>query len=182
MGFRNDRGIALVIALMTTLLVSVLTAALVLTTSSESLTAAAFAAAQQAWYAADSAVEWSVAALVASGADWPAVAAGTSTSGFVDGPLSGQRQLPGGGTVDLDAVAAANPGWHFYLYGRLDELLPAVNRGVGCYVIALVAPDGGAVDRLKIRAISYGRRGAYHAVEVSAVRIDAGAAVESWRR
>jgi len=178
----NDRGIALLLAVLTTLLVSAITAALVITTSSESLTTAAFAAAQQALYAAESAAEWSVAELADPAADWPAIAGGAVASTFADGAPTGVRQLADGTTVDITALAAANPGWNLYAYGRLADLLPDMNRNVAFYVALLVAPDPTSAERMKIRALSFGPRGAYHAVDVRVVRIGSGAALDAWRR
>jgi hypothetical protein len=178
----NHRGIALLLVVLTTFLVSAITAALVLTTSSDSLTGAAFAAAQQALYAAESMAEWSVADLADPAADWSAIAGGTVASTFADGAPTGARQLGDGTAVDISAVSAANPGWHLYAYGPLDELLPDMNRKVPFYLALLVAPDPTSAERMKIRALSFGPRGAYHAVDARAVRIGSGAALESWRR
>jgi hypothetical protein len=182
MGVRNERGLGLLLALFATMLVSAITAALVLTTSSEALTAGAFGAAQQALYAAESVAEWAIADLTASGADWAAITGGTSPSAFVDGPAGGSRELAGGTTLNLDAIAAANAGWRLYAYGRLDDLLPGTNRLVGFYVLLFVAPDGAAANRMKIRALSFGPRGAASTLETIAVRIGTGVATEAWRR
>jgi hypothetical protein len=92
------------------------------------------------------------------------------------------RPLGDGTSLDLDAVAAESPGWHAYAYGPLDDLLPELNRGSLCYVVALAAPDGPSPDRVKIRALSFGRRGARQALEVTVVRVGSGAATSSWRR
>jgi len=178
----NDRGLALLLAVLTTFLVSAITAALVLNTSSESLTGAAFTAAQQALYAAESAAEWAVAELANPAADWPAIAGGTIVSAFVDGAPAGVRQLRDGTPVDIAAVSAANPGWHLYAYGWLEDLLPDMNKKVPFYIALLVAPDPASGERMKIRALSFGPRGAYHAVDARAVKVGSGAALEAWRR
>jgi hypothetical protein len=178
----DDRGIALLLAVLATLVVSALTSALVLTTTTESLTGSAYGASQQALYAAESTIEWTAADLSGSGADWAAVAAGMTASTFVDGEGSGLRALADGSSLDLGAVTAANPGWHVYAYGRLDDLLPDFNRVSACYVVALVAPDPVVAGAVKIRALSFGRRGAHQALEARAVRIGASVALEAWRR
>jgi hypothetical protein len=176
----DERGVALLIALLTTLLVSALAAAVVLTTSSEVLIGSAFRWAQQAMYSADAAAEWTVADISPPGVDWPSISAGTVRSAFVDGVASGVRALEDGTSVDLGAVSAANPGWHAYAYGRLDDLLPVANRGSHFYVIVLTAADGASADRVKVRALAFGPRGAHSIVEITAVRGVAGVRVDSW--
>lgn len=180
MTLQNDRGMALAVAVLTTLLVSALTAALVLTTSAETLISGAFGAAQQAMYAADAGAEWCIADLSAPGADWTAIAAGAVKSAFLDGPPSGSRSLRDGSAVDLGSVAAANPGWHLYAYGQLDTLLPDANRGTAFYVVAMATADGPSADRLKIRALAFGPRGAHNLIELGLRRVAGGVRVESW--
>src|SRR5437762_14057707 len=92
---------AIIVALMATLLMSALGAALVLTTSSEALIAANFRHAQEGVYAADAALERAMADL-ATLADWNAVLGGSASSTFVDGAPSGVRMLGDGSSLDLD--------------------------------------------------------------------------------
>jgi hypothetical protein len=179
---RIERGAALLVAVMAALVVSVLISALVVTTTSEVLTGSAFEAAQRAQYAAESAAEWTLADIVDPGADWSAIASGATASAFADGPASGVRTLGDGSDIDFGSIAAANPGWHFYAFGELDRLLPDLNTGSRCYIVVLVAPDATSAARMKIRALSYGPRGAAQAFDVNAVRIGPGGALESWRR
>ncbi len=178
----RETGIALLAAVLVTLLVSVLTAALVLTTTSEVYTTSAFASAQQTTYAAESALEWAVASISASGADWTDIANGSVVSEFVDGVPAGGRPLGDGTSVDIDRIVSDHSGWHVYGYGRLDDLLPELNKRSECYVVVLVAPDGATAGRMKIRALSYGPRGAHSWLEAGVVRVGAGAAIDSWHR
>src|SRR5947209_13798112 len=133
----REEGIALVIAMMATTLLSALVAALALTTTMETQIAAGFVGARQAFYAADAAAEWATAEL--SGlADWTAVANGTARLGFVDGAV-GRRALPDGSVVDLGAMAAADAAWHLAAYGRLKDLvLPSLTRSP-FYIVIFVA-------------------------------------------
>lgn len=162
------------------LIVSALGAAVVLTTTTESLIGAGFRAAQQSVYSAEAAGEWMVGELGAPAADWSLIAGGTTRSTFVDGPPGGIRTLSDGTAVDLGALGAAHPGWHMYANGRLDDLLPAGSRGTGFYVVILTSPDGSALDRMRIRALAYGPRGSHAAVEMAALRRPGGVRVDSW--
>jgi hypothetical protein len=178
--FDDDPGIALLVTVLTTLVVSALAGAIVLTTSSEVLIGSAFRAAQQAMYSAEAAAEWCVADVAAPTANWAAITAGAAQSGFAEGPQSGARLLADGTSVDLGTVVASNPGWHMYAWGALDDLLPDWNRGSQFYVIALTSADGLSPDRMKIRALAFGPRGARHVVEVAAVKGTTGVRIDSW--
>jgi hypothetical protein len=177
---QDDRGLAILVAVFTMVIVSALGAAVVLTTATESLIGAGFRAAQQSVYTAEAAGEWMVGELGAPAADWPLIAGGAVRSGFADGPPNGTRTLSDGTVVDLGSVAAAHAGWHIYANGRLDDLLPVAARGTGFYVVILTSPDGSTPDRVKIRALAYGPRGAHAGVEMGAVRRPGGVRVDSW--
>lgn len=157
---------AIVLALMATLLMSVLGAALVLTTSSEALIAANFRDAQEGVYAADAALELAIDDL-ASVPEWTPVLDGSTGSAFVDGPPSGVRTLVDGSLLDLGQTVnmmncrkatpcsapnlmavtaerpwgANNPVWRLFAYGPLSSLLPAHAIDSACYVIVMVADD-----------------------------------------
>jgi hypothetical protein len=156
----------IILALMATLLMSALGAALVLTTSSDALIAANFRNAQEGVYAADAALE---RAMVDLGklADWNAILAGSASSAFVDGAASGIRTLADGSSLDLgqtlnmmncrkltactasDLTAntaqrpwgANNPVWRLFSYGPLSSLLPPHAIESAYYVIVMVADD-----------------------------------------
>jgi hypothetical protein len=177
---QDDRGLAILVAVFTMLIVSALGAAVVLTTTTESLIGAGFRVAQQSVYSAEAAGEWMVGELGAPAADWPLIAGGANRSAFVDGPPNGIRTLPDGSAVDLGAIAAAHPGWHIYAFGLLDDLLPVAARGTGFYIVILTSPDGSASDRVRIRALAYGPRGAQAGVDLKALRRPGGVRVDSW--
>ena len=166
MELRRDEGMAVVIVLLALLLTSALGAALVLTTSSETIIAGNFLTSIEALYAADGAGERAMAEL--SGvADWNAVLGGSVRSVFVDGPPSGSRTMPDGSTIELgdvvnlancgevrsctgaemDAVTAErpwsanNPRWQLYAYGRLRDTASAGAINSPDYVIVLVGDD-----------------------------------------
>jgi hypothetical protein len=167
----REDGLAIVLALMTTLLLSSLTGALILLTSSEALIAANFRNAQEGVYAADAAIERALADLSAMG-DWNPVLAGTVRSGFVDGAPSGTRNLADGTRLDLDETinrincqkatpcrasdlvaisarrpwGANNPVWQLFAYGPLSNLLPGDGVRSQFYVVVMAADDGSEND------------------------------------
>ena len=161
----------IIIALMATLLMSALGAALVLTTSSDALIAANFRDAQQGVYAADAALERAMSDL-ATRPDWNAILDGSASSAFVDGPPSGVRALADGSSLDLDHTlnmmncrkvtacsasnlsantaqrpwGANNPVWRLFAYGPLSGLLPPHALESAFYVIVMVADDASEND------------------------------------
>ena len=156
----------IILALMATLLMSALGAALILTTSSEALIAANFRNAREGAYAADAAVERAMDDL-GSIADWNAILDGSIQSAFVDGPPSGVRMLADGSPLDLGQIVnmmncrkatlcsaasltaktsqrpwgANNPVWRLFAYGRLSTLLPPHAIDSAYYVLVMVADD-----------------------------------------
>jgi hypothetical protein len=166
MDIRRDDGMALVIALLALLLLTALGAALVLTTSSETIIAGNFLISIEAFYAADAAAERAIGELNGI-ADWNPVLAGSLRSTFVDGPPSGSRTMADGSTIDLaevvnrancgkvgicsgaemDAVTterpwgANNPRWQLYAYGQLRDLAPAGTIDSPYYVVVLIGDD-----------------------------------------
>jgi hypothetical protein len=151
---------------MAMMLMSAVGVALVLGSSSELRIAANFQHAQEGLYAADAILERAMDDL-ASTANWNTVLAGTSRSGFVDGPPGGPRGVTGGPSLDLDetlslvnchkvvpcspaelvATTAArpwganNPVWCLYAYGPMASLLPGSLVNSSYYVVAMVADD-----------------------------------------
>ena len=156
----------IILALMATLLMSALGAALVLTTSSEALIAANFRNAQEGVYAADASLERAMADL-GTLADWNAVLDGSASSTFVDGSPGGVRTLADGSLLDLgqtlnvlncrkvtacsasDLLAntsqrpwgANNPVWRLFAYGPLSSLLSPHAVESAYYVIVMIADD-----------------------------------------
>ncbi|HVH25106.1 MAG TPA: PilX N-terminal domain-containing pilus assembly protein [Vicinamibacterales bacterium] len=153
-----------IVALLSMLLMSALGAALVLTTTSETLIASNFRESLDGQYAADAALQRATDDLAVI-ADWNSVLGGLTQSTFVDGPPSGVRTLADGFNLDLDrsrnllncrkpasctqsdlnAVTserpwgANNPNWRLFAYGRLSSWLPASDSPQ--YVVVLVADD-----------------------------------------
>jgi Tfp pilus assembly protein PilX len=104
-GHRDDeRGIALIIALLAMVLLSALGMSLALTTSTETRITATYANGVETFYAVDAAFERAVYDLSLV-ADWDQALAGTLTSTFVDGP-AGPRALANGSRLDLVEATA----------------------------------------------------------------------------
>jgi hypothetical protein len=166
---RDERGVALIIALMVSSLMIALAAALMLTTMTERRISANFGRAVEARYAADAGIERVVHEMFA--ADWDAILSGVVTSSFVDGAPGGIRTLPGGSQLDLgqathllrcgkatcssaDLIAITaerpwgtnNPLWQLYAYSPIDRLLPAGAIDSHTYVVVWVADDSSESD------------------------------------
>ena len=76
--WRDERGVALILALMSLLLLTALGLALVLTTSTETMIAGNFSTAQEALYSADAGVERAMQDLLTV-PDWNTILTGTTT-------------------------------------------------------------------------------------------------------
>jgi hypothetical protein len=162
----DERGMALLVALMAILLVMALGTALVLAASVESTITRNFRNSSGALYAADAGLERAVGDLAAI-ADWSAVLSGAVSSAFVEGAPTGTRTLPDGRLIDLGAVAslancrqaspcssaemdtataerpwgANNPRWQPFAWGPLGGLLPATDVEPPFYVMVMVGDD-----------------------------------------
>lgn len=154
---------AILVALLTALLLTVLGAALVLNTSAETMIASNYREAQEGAYAADAAFERTLAELEGAGG-WDPLLTGAVRSAFMDGSPGGQRILSDGSVVDLTAIVnlancarvtpcssaemdrvtaerpwgANNPRWQPYAWGRL--------AGSPYYLVVLVGDDGAEDD------------------------------------
>lgn len=162
----TETGVALVIALMITLLLSTLAVALILTTTVETKIASQFQRAQGALYAADAIVERSLDDLLGV-ANWNRLLDGTARSPFVDGPPAGVRTLADGSVIDLAQVlnlaschkttactvadmnavsddrpwGANNPRWKLFAYGPLSTLLAPGGVESPYYGVVMVGDD-----------------------------------------
>jgi type IV pilus assembly PilX-like protein len=166
MNTKNERGAALITALMAMLLLSALGLALVLTTSTETMIAGNFRDGQEALYAADAGVERVMDDLLTV-PDWNNILNGTIRSAFVDGSPSGTRGLPDGTSLNLTEATNVvncgkittcsvaemntstedrpwgtnNPRWNLYAYGLLNQMVPTSTINSNVYVIVWVGDD-----------------------------------------
>ena len=95
-----EDGTALIIALMAMMLLTALGAAVIMVTTTETKISNNYSNAQEALYAADAAVERVVQDLLMV-PRWNDILTGATQSAFVDGSMTGTKQLVGGGSTTL---------------------------------------------------------------------------------
>ena len=182
-----ENGIALIIALMATMLLTALGSALILLTTTETAITTNFRNAQEALYAADAGIERVVQDLLTV-AEWNDVLAGTVQSGFADGSLS--PALPDGTPLSLTAETANlqnetdtfgvwganNPVWRLYAYGPINRLALTGTINSLDYVAVWVADDPSEIDGnplvdgngvLTLHAVGYGPSNTRKVVEAT---------------
>src|SRR5438034_852247 len=167
MDIRREDGIALIVALMATMLMTALGVALILTTSTETMITANYRNGQEALYAADAALERAMDDILTV-PDWNNLLNGSTQSAFSAGSPSGARTMPDGTQIDLGQLVnlsncgkvsscsssdltanltgdrpwgANNPVWQLYAYNRLDSMVPSGTINSQYYVVVLVADD-----------------------------------------
>jgi PilX N-terminal len=169
--YRDERGVALIVALLGMLVMVALGAGLMVTAATESRITRNFRNNTEALYAADALLERAVDELGAI-ADWNLVLSGGARSAFVDGEPRGARVLADGKTIDLgdivndancrkasDCSSAAmdaattdrpwganNPRWQPFAWGYLNDLAPTATMGSPFYVMLMVADDSSECD------------------------------------
>jgi PilX N-terminal len=154
----DERGAALIIALMAMMLLTALGAAVVMVSNTETHIAGNYRNSQEALYAADAGVERVVQDLLLI-PRWNDILAGTAQSGFVDGAMTSPKTLPGGGhltlccgpntaTAQLQAETdtanlwlANNPQWKLFAWGPLQDMLPNSQIDSPMYLAVWVADD-----------------------------------------
>jgi hypothetical protein len=167
MDIRREDGVALIVALMATMLMTALGVALILTTSTETMITANYRNGQEALYAADAALERAMDDILTV-PDWNNLLNGSTQSAFIDGGPSGTRSLPDGTQIDLTQLlnlancghvtscssseltanltgnrpwGTNNPVWQLYAYNRLDAMVPSGTINSQYYVVVLVGDD-----------------------------------------
>ncbi len=170
--WRDESGIALIIAMMSLLLLTALGAALMLTTSTETMIAGNFSTSEEGLYSADAGVERAMQDLLTV-PDWNSILAGTTTSAFIDGSAGGARTLPDRSTLDLSQVVNMancgkltscsvtdmnaitadrpwgenNPRWQLYAYSNMNDVIPTGTVNSPFYVVVMVADDAAETDK-----------------------------------
>jgi hypothetical protein len=205
----DERGTAIVLALLLTILLALLGAGLLTLANTESLIAASYRHGQEAAYGAEAALERALADLAVI-ADWRGVLAAPPAnlmSTFDDGMVS--VRLPDGRAVSLGTLTAErqrdsdtlagpavyradSPRWRLYAHAPMQDLVPAPAAGAPLYLIVWVGDDGAdgdgdpAVDangRIQVHAEALGPNGARRAVEALVERSGSGVIrMISWRR
>ena len=143
---------------MAMLLLTALAAVVVMVSSTEVKIAGNYNNAQETLYAADAAVERVVQDLLLV-PRWNDILAGTVQSALIDGPTTGLKTMPGGGTVVLCCGATSatgqlqaqtdalnqwgtnSPKWKLFAYGPLRDMLPDVAMDSPSYIAVWIADD-----------------------------------------
>jgi hypothetical protein len=167
----DERGVALIVAMMAMMLLSAVGAALVLTTTADVLIAANAGAASEAFHAADAVFERSIAELRAV-PDFTSILNGSIASVFVDDALVGERALADGTRIDLAEVlnlancqkrsgctesdlnasirdrpwGLRNPRWRLFSHGPVEAGVGSMQADLPVYVVAMVADDPSDAD------------------------------------
>jgi hypothetical protein len=202
---RDDRGVALLLTLVTTALLTALAASLVIATSTETLISGSYRASQEAFYAADAALERAIHELSFL-PDWTVVLAAPPSNvlaSFDDGAPAATS--PAGRSLSFVALtsdrqaasdAAGNfgvnrPVWRLYAHAPLQSVLPAGTIAAAAYVLLWIQDDGGDGDGdagtdsngvVVVCAEAYGPAGARRRVEATIGRVGPGAVrVLAWR-
>ena len=192
----DERGTALIIALMAMMLLTALGAAVVMVANTETHIAGNYRNSQEALYAADAAVERVVQDLLLV-PRWNDILSGTAQSGFVDGAMTVRKTLPAGGTVTLCCGAntatgqlqsetdtlnlwgANNPQWKLFAWGPLQDMLPNNQIDSPMYVAVWIADDPAETDgnpaadvngTLTLHAEAIGPSGTRKVIEVTVAR------------
>jgi hypothetical protein len=167
----NEKGVALIIALMSTLLLTALGLALAMTTMTETMITANYRDGGEAMYAADAGIERVMQDLLTI-PDWNRILTGTVQSSFIDGAPTGTRTLPDGSPIDLAAVtntlncgkattcSAAdmnawsperpyttnNPRWQLFAYSPIADIIETGTVLSSMYVAVWIADDPAETD------------------------------------
>lgn len=167
----GERGVAVLLALMSLVLLSTLGAGLVLGTSTESAIGGNFRVSVEARFAARAVAERALLDL-AGLSSWDPAFSGAVRSSFADGPPGGPRLLTGGFSVDLTELVnlancgqvsfctvagmnvitarrpwgANNPRWQLYAWGPPDLLAGLGSTGSSLYLVVLIGDDAAEND------------------------------------
>lgn len=186
----GERGTALVLVLMLTMLMVGLGSAVILVSSTETAISANHRSGQQVLYAADAGIE-RVQQDLLSVAQWNDVLSGSLQSSFIEGSIT--PTLADGTPLNLtnitnhlqsltnsaDIWGANDPTWRLYAYGPMDALVPTGTIDSPSYVAVWVGDDPSETDGnplidgngvLTLHAEAYGSQGARKVLEVTVAR------------
>ena len=204
----DERGVALLMALVTAALVTAIATTMVMSSSTDLVITGNTRASMEAMYAAEAAGQRAIGEL-ATIADWSTVLAappGNVTATFDDGEtmvrapdgrslsvpvLTAARQTASAVTYGPAVFGADSPVWRLFGHADIRALLPPGVTSPPAYVLIHVADDGGDGDgdpesdangQLIVYAEAYGVSGAHRAVELAVSRVTPGTIrVLSWK-
>jgi hypothetical protein len=154
----NERGTALVLAIVLTMVVGAVGAAVWTASRADSLMAANFSRAREALHVAEGGIGIALKDLAVT-PTWNDVLTGTTVSSFTDGPAIGTKRLPSGAQAILccgpgslsDEVqqrardgrnwAGDTPQWQLYAWGPASAWLPAGRIQSAAYVAVWISDD-----------------------------------------
>jgi hypothetical protein len=168
---RNERGMALVVALLSVMLLTALGVALVMTTITETMITTNYREGGETVYAADAGVERVMQDLLTI-SDWNRILQGASRSSFVDGAPGGVRVMPDKTSIDLQGAtnmlncgktttcsladmqartpdrpyAANNPRYQLFAYSPLNDIIETETVASNTYVIVWIGDDTAETD------------------------------------
>ena len=181
----DDRGAALILALMGVFLTAALSASLAILTGTETRIAANYASAKEARYAAEAGLELATLEVMAH-PDWNELLGGMAVSALADGPPGGTRVLGDGSILDLDQqtrqARIGNPSSRLFAFGSFN-LMGTGDRFSDAYIAVwigthAVRSPGGMI----VRATSFGPSRSRKSVEIILSRSDIdGTQVLSWK-
>ena len=187
-----ERGAALIITLLATMLLSALGIALVLTTGTETMITANYRSAQETMYAADAGIERSIQDLLRV-SNWNTVLSGAQKSSFADnakgtmpdGTPANLTELTANFQAESDASYGTNPNrpaWQLFAHAPLSSLLASGTVGARDYVVVWIADDPSETDGnpaadtngvVMIHGEAYGDSGSRKVVEATLSRTTA---------
>jgi len=196
----NERGVAVVLALLMAILLGAIAAALVTLTTTETLISASFRHAREASYGAEAALERGLHDL-ATMPDWsPALSAPPDNvaSSFDDGEV--MPSAPDGRRLDVARLTADrqresderdspavfgadSPQWRLFAHAPVRALLAAPGLDLPLYLVVWIADDESDGDgnpsvdsngRILVYAVAFGAGAARRSVEARIGRTDAG--------
>jgi len=204
----DERGVALLMALVTAALVTAVATTMVMSSSTDLVITGSTRASTEAMYAAEAAGQRAIGEL-ATVADWSTVLAappGNATASFDDGQtmvrapdgralslpvLTAARQAMSAQTYGPAVFGADSPVWRLFGHADLGALVPPGVTAPPSYVLVHVADDGGDGDgdpetdtngQVIVYAEAYGVSGAHRAVELAVSRVTPGTIrVLSWK-
>ena len=197
---QDQRGVAVVIALLMALLISAIAGALVMLTTTETLISTSFRQSDEAAYGAEAALERGLHDLATMPSWSPALTASpaNATSSFNDG--ESRPVAPDGRVLDLARLTAARqresdehyrsavfgadtPQWRLFAHDFVRGLLSGPGLDIPLYLVVWVADDESDGDgnpeidsngQILIYAIALGAGGARHSVQARVGRAEAG--------
>ncbi len=189
---RDERGVALIVALMASMLLTALGIALVLVTDTETMITSNYRSNSEALYAADAGVERAVQDLLLV-PDWNRIWSEDLKSSFVDAANCTGTVDSAAGRLNLTTATTQlqnqtnsdnlwgpnNPVWKPYACGWIRDLLPGQSLDSSMYVVIWTGDDPSEADNNPLRdtngvitmhAEAFGGGGTRKLIEVTVAR------------